>query len=314
MMEGAKDTAKRPRFRRVAPASLPTLLPRHKRIIEAVWRHRFLTSHQIERLDGGSSDKLRRHLRDLYAAAYLEKHNLPHPYRADIYGIGNRGADYMANALGVPRKRIDYRSRMRDWKDQRQLEHTLLAAELMIGFELAARSLPSIEYVDFSRILADASPRAQRDRAPHSWPAPFEWKGKRYEERIVPDRIFGLRVPERGEGYFFVESDTGSETVVPSAIYGASFLKKILQYVATRDAWREEGAEPWFGFRAFRVLTVTAGAQRAENLARAVAPATGGRLQKMFLFTHRDAIENADPLAIGWLRADGQVVKLLEDD
>jgi hypothetical protein len=291
--------------------------PRHKHIIEAVWRHRFLTSHQVERLDGGSPDKLRRHLRDLYDSAYLEKHDLPHPYRADVYGIGTAApttwhtrlasrASGSTTAAAFETGRINGSSNTRSSR-----------AELMVGFELAARAQPTIEYLDFARILSNASPAAQRDRNPHSWPAPFEWKGERYEERIVPDRIFGMRFAERpapNEGYFFVESDTGSETVIPSTIYGSSFLKKILQYAATRNAWRAPNAEPWFGFQFFRVLTVTNGAQRAENLARAVSHATGGRLLKMFLFTHREAIEGADPLSVAWLRADLARVKLLEDE
>jgi hypothetical protein len=88
---------------------------------------------------------------------------------------------------------------------------------------------------------------------------------------VAPDAFFGLET-ELGRSYYFVEADMGTETL-------ERFRRKLLAY---QQYWKSGAFQERYSYRNFRVLTVTTGAERANNLIR-LAGDLGAK--NMFLFT-----------------------------
>src|SRR5450631_7702 len=114
-------------------------------IIRHVAKHRFLRSPDIARLTGRPLEKVRERANELYHSGHLdrpriqfdlpvEKGSAPH-----IFAIGNKGADLLTALDSVPRAKVD-------WTDKNHTVgavfflRTLMIADLMIGFEIAARA------------------------------------------------------------------------------------------------------------------------------------------------------------------------------
>ncbi|HLN97357.1 MAG TPA: replication-relaxation family protein [Pyrinomonadaceae bacterium] len=113
---------------------------------------------------------------------------------------------------------------------------------------------------------------------------------------VAADSFFSIR-DAQGRTHYFLEADRGTMTL-------ERFTRKLIAYAAYDKAERHKAK---FGIRKFRVLTVTTGEARMQNLMRAAtgaeevrrAPAT------MFLFTTEEKLTLAQPESILekiWLR------------
>jgi len=72
---------------------------------------------------------------------------------------------------------------------------------------------------------------------------------------MIPDAFFGIKAT-KGRSYFFLEIDMGTES-------NQRFGRKIVAY---RQYRKTRKYTERYGFKSFRVLTVTTSEQRLENL------------------------------------------------
>lgn len=85
-----------PRFKRVATVAPIRLTARDHDILRLIHRHRFLRSHQIIALIGGSAQNLSRRLQWLFHHGYLERPRAQLQYyersgsQTIAYGLGNK--------------------------------------------------------------------------------------------------------------------------------------------------------------------------------------------------------------------------------
>jgi DNA-binding Lrp family transcriptional regulator len=127
-----------PRFQRIATVAPIKLTERDHKILRLVHRHRFLRSHQITALIGGSAQQLSRRLQRLFHHGYLERPRAQLQYyerdgsKTIVYGLGNKSGSLLKlnpASWGEKNRGI---GRM-------YLAHALLVSDVMVALELACR-------------------------------------------------------------------------------------------------------------------------------------------------------------------------------
>ena len=159
---------RRPRFKRV-PTRNFRLTDRDLQIIQHVERHRLLNSDQIVALLGeGNPQHARRRLTLLFHNRYLDRPpvQISDFYRTAgslpmVYGLGNRGADVLAERLEQPRKAGDWAAKNRSLRST-FFHHTLMVASIMVAFEVACRRCGSVRLIRWEEILETKCPQETR--------------------------------------------------------------------------------------------------------------------------------------------------------
>jgi Replication-relaxation len=306
---------RRARFRRDTPPPI-RLTQDDIAVIRHVAEHRFLRStHLLRLLEGRSAKKLVERLGALYHNGYLDRPRAQLDFYATagsapiVYALGNKGASLLAEIDGGPRPRVDWTDKNRI-AGRLYIEHTLLAADLMVAFEVAARQAADIRLIDAAAILASAPDATRNAQNPWALPARITHAGGTQDVRVIPDRIFGLDFTQaRKRSYFFVEADRATMPIMRSHPRQTSFHQKILAYLAGAGSGNAHGKR--FGIGNFRVLTVTTSQERVATMIGAVKRATTAGGSNQFLFTDRASIlASPDVLSLEWLSGKGERVRL----
>lgn len=190
--------------------------------------------------------------------------------------IGDRslGVEVVASTLGVGPREIKWKRR----DNQVEfffLEHTVGVSEVNVQLQLALKARDGIELLFWKRESFLPKEKVQDPDHPEN------------RLPLIPDAFFGLE-REVGKSFFFVEVDRGTETL-------ERFRKKLIAY---QVYWKTGQYQERYNYRNFRVLTVTSGPERLNNLLR-VAESVGAR--NMFLFTVSDLV-TVDILGAIWYR------------
>ena len=285
-----------PRFKRATTVAPTQLTERDRQIIRLVHQHRFLRSHQIIALLGGSPQQVSRRLKLLYHHGYLERPRAQLQYyerggsKSITYGLGNKGGALLKQELGIA-------MHPDSWGEKNHvigrvyLEHALFVADVMVAIELACRKRDGIRLLYEDQL------------ALHSERQPFQWRVKTQNGiklGIIPDRVFALEYPDQNAQtqrvYFFLEADRGTMPVVRSGLTQTSFYRKLLAYEAT---WTQKIHQRHLGIHRFRVLTVTTIAARVKSLLEACSQLKRGH--GLFLFADRTVLEK-DLFSAVWRR------------
>src|ERR1017187_7958396 len=195
-----------PRFQRVSMVAPIRLTARDHKIIRLIHRHRFLRSHQIIALVGGSAQNLSRRLQWLFHHGYLERPRAQLQYyersgsQTIAYGLGNKSGSLLQlnpASWGEKNRAI---GRM-------YLAHALSVSDVMVSLELVCRQ-------HGIRLLHE-------DELNLPVEAPLHWRVKIRDGTklgVIPDRVFALEYadqkgPVQG-GYYFLEADRGTMPVI----------------------------------------------------------------------------------------------------
>ena len=131
-----------------------------------------------------------------------------------------------------------------------------------------------------------------------------------HTRRHVPDLVFGLQFADGTRHSFMVEIDRGTMPVSRSDFLQTSFERKMRAYL-TAHAGKQHERE--FGWKTFRVLTVTTDHHRTQSMMEALrklhVPNSIGA--PLFFFTTRDELRAADPLTHEWRDGNGRTVRLI---
>ena len=267
-----------PRFKRVAKVAPIRLTERDHKIIRLIHRHRFLRSHQIIALIGGSAQPLSRRLQWLFHHGYLERPRAQLQYyersgsQPIAYGLGNKSGSLLQLAPASWGEKNRGVGRM-------YLAHALLVSAVMVSLELACRQ-------HGIRLLHE-------DELNLPVEAPLHWRVKLRDGAklgVIPDRVFALEYADQNgqmqRVYYFLEADRGTMPVVREKLTQTSFYRKLLAYEAT---WGNKVHQRHLGIPRFRVLTVTTSAARVKSLLHACS-----RLQRghgLFLFADQSVLQ-----------------------
>jgi hypothetical protein len=305
-----------PRFRRVDDPPPFQLTSRDLAVIAAVARFRFLSSLQIARLIGGSQQHLLRRLQRLFHHAYLDRpvaqrlqlaHVLDDGNRPFIYGLGLRGAHVLSEAGWPLSDRLDWTT-----KNARAtalfLAHTIETAEVMIAFELACRA-GALRLIDQHQMLASFPKETRASRDPFHCQVSVRVKGQVAPIGIgvAPDRLFRLST-DTHHCNFALELDRGTMDVKAKRLVGkSSFRRKLIGYW---HLWKQNRHGERWGFKSFRVLTVTPSERRLEHMIAAQKEVVGPSGSNLFLFTTPERLAAKTPLADVWVSGKGEAVAL----
>ena len=306
---------RKPRFKRAKTRAF-RLMGRDLRIIKEVYEHRLLDSESIIKLLGeGSVQQIKRRLQLLYHNRYLDRPRaqltsyFEQPGSTKmVYALGNKGADLLEAEFGLSRSSIDWTAKNRSVRPV-FFQHTLMVSRIMVAFEVSCRERGNVELIRWPEILEKTCPEATRKRKwPKTWYVYVPPVGRM---GITPDKIFGLRFLDKPEGqntgYFFLEADRGNMPVVRKNLKATSIAKKLTIYHTT---YTEKLHTKHFGFKHFRVLTVTE--SKAKKRVRSMVEATGQLegLRGLFLFASTEAVLGGDVLGVEWVTGRGEEIKI----
>ena len=308
---------RRPRFRRVETPPPFQLTARDLAILHAVARFRFLSSTLIIRLVGGSPQQILRRLQLLFHHGYLDRPTsqvaqLAHAFdfgnRPFIYGLGRAGAHVLAEA-GIPLKeKLDWTTKNARATAQ-FLAHTIETAETMIAFELACRAEGAPTLIDHHDLLPYLPEETRDDDAPFHARVTLKTSREALTIGVIPDRMFSLAFEGRTRLNFALELDRGTMDIKSRQLVGkSSFRRKLLGYY---QLWKEGLHTSQWGFKAFRVLTVTPSEKRIENMIAVQKEIVGEQGSNLFLFTTPKRLAEKSPLADVWVTGKGAPAALL---
>jgi hypothetical protein len=288
-----------PRFQRDAKVSPIRLTERDREIIRLIHRHRFLSSHQLVALIGGSAQQLSRRLQLLFHNGFLERPRAQlqyyerHGSQSIVYGLGNKSGSLL-------------QLNPAEWGEKNRaigrmyLAHALLVSDVMVSLELTCRQRGI-------RLLHE-------DELNLPVETPLQWRVKLRDGTklgVVPDCVFALEyTDQKGQAqraYYFLEADRGTMPVVRTKLSQTSFYRKLLAYEAT---WTNKVHQRHLGILRFRVLTVTTSAPRVKSLLDACS-----RLQRghgLFLFAD-DSVLQKDLLGAVWQCGKAATMSALVD-
>ena len=131
-----------------------------------------------------------------------------------------------------------------------------------------------------------------------------------HEIGLVPDLVFEYQFGDRPRHSFMVEIDRGTTPIARSDFLQTSFERKMRAYL-TAHAGKQH--EKHFGWKTFRVLTVTTDRHRMQSMMEAlrrVGMSPTALARRCCLFATRNELRAADPLAHEWRDGNGRAVRL----
>jgi hypothetical protein len=304
---------RRPRFRR-APEPPPfRLTDDDVTIVRHLARHRFLRSTQIAALVNRSPDRTNDRLCRLFHAGYVDRPRAQLDYYPTsgsapmVYALGDLGARLLAERDGANMPNECGRKTLKVGRPF--IEHQLEIVEFNLSLERAARDRSDIRLFRADELIAAFPQRARERRNPVALRVTLSDNGSALEIGVIPDLIFGLGFPDGSRRCFMVEIDRGTMPVSRADLRQTSIERKLRGYLSA-DAAKEH--ERRFGWKAFRVLTVTADHHRARSIMEMVRQlhVAGSPGSRLFFFATRDELRASSPLGHAWLDGLGRRVKL----
>src|SRR2546423_10230653 len=116
---------------------------------------------------------------------------------------------------------------------------------------------------------------------------------------VVPDLAFGLRYPDGSRRCYMVEIDRGTMPISRGDFRQTSFERKMHAYLIAHSTKQHERH---FGWKTFRVLTITTDRHRTQSMKERLrtlhVPHSPGA--SLFFFVTRDELRQNDPLTHSW--------------
>lgn len=269
-------------------------------IIEAVYAFRALTTPQIETLlfpgdqtqcqpnakqpYSGRTNRCRHRLKVLYHYGYLHREELPVPLsygrKPLVYFLDKRGKEFLCRWYGLDPHEIDWEPRY-NTVGEPFIEHLLQTNDIRVSITVAAQH----HGFTLANWLDDRTLRKAQNRDYVLLHGPKGTKPRKVA--VVPDGYFHLQSPEF---HFVLETDRRTVVGQYSRWGGKDWSRKVRAYIAyfTPPAPGQPSIyEQRFGTSKLRVLTVTTGQTRLENLKRITEQAGG---KERFWFTTFDRL------------------------
>jgi len=315
MESAAQKKSRNPRFRRAAEPPAFRLTDDDVTMIRLLARHRFLRSTHIAALVGRSLDRTNDRLSKLFHAGYLDRPRAQLDYYPSagsapfIYALADRGARLLIERDGVNFSNVEWSRKNRE-AGRPFIEHQIEIMEFYVSLQIAVAQRGDLRLIHPDEMAASIPDQSFTARNPFSLSVKLHHQGAIHEVGLIPDLVFGLMFPDGSRRCFMVEIDRGTMPVTRSDIRQTSFERKMRSYLTAHAARQHERH---FGWKTFRVLTVTTDESRArtmqEALRRLHVPHSPGA--PLFFFATRPELLGADLLAYEWCDGSGRPVRLI---
>lgn len=232
------------------------------------------------------------------------------------YALARRGADALRQHRGVEIPPQRWTQKNRELRPS-TIQHDLAASRFMAQLHRDAAAMDGVELRYQQEIPGKLSGRVNaRGGLKNTLRSRIvRWPGGAGEQGTAPDRIFELTAGGRRQ-YFFLELDAGTETIAPGAhrLRSASFwrdtsvLRKLVVYAS---AFETKAHQEQFDIPVFRVLFVTTTPARMEAMQAACQEYLPRVRPGLFLFGHRDGVEETGPASYPFEDHQGREVWLV---
>lgn len=308
------ETKRRPRFRRASNPPPFRIAEGDIEIVRQLARHRFLRSTHIAALVNRSVDRTNDRLERLYHAGYIDRPRaqLDYYWKSGstplIYALADHGARLLTEREALSLTNFEWSRKNRE-VGRPFIEHQIEIADFQVALHRAARERGDVQLLCPEDILAAAPAETRAARNPFLLRAKLSYQGWTREIGVVPDLVFGLKFADGSRRCFMVEIDRGTMPITRTDINQTSFERKMRVYLGAHASGQHKRQ---FGWRTFRVLTVTSEPDRKVSIISAaqqlrVANSPGASL---FSFVTRDELSCANPLGIRWQDGTGRGVSL----
>jgi hypothetical protein len=180
---------------------------------------------------------------------------------------------------------------------------------LYVGLHCATRQRGDLRLIHPDAMVATFPDQSFSERNPFALHVKVSQAGVVHEFGLVPDLVFGLMLPDGSRRSFMVEIDRGTMPVVRSDTFRQTSFEEKMRAYLTAYAQHERQ----FGWKTFRVLTVTTDEHRARSMMEALRslriPHSFGA--GLFLFATRGELRQFDPIAHTWRDGNGRDVLLM---
>lgn len=310
----AAKPQRRPRFRRASEPPAFRLTDDDIEIVRQLARHRFLRSIQVAALVGRSLDRVNDRLSRLFHAGYLDRPRAQLDYYPSagstpmVYALADRGARLLIERDGIAFANVEWSRKNRE-AGRPFIEHQLEIMDFYVALQCSARNHPGLRIIHADELTAAFPDQSVNPHNPFGLRARLTHGGIVHEIGIVPDLAFGLAFADGSRRCFMVEIDRGTMPVVRADLTQTSFERKMHGYLT---AYAAKQHEKKFGWKAFRVLTVTTDAARKKTMLEALAkirvPHSPG--PTLFWFLTRGEVVAFDLLALPWEDGGGRGLRL----
>jgi hypothetical protein len=299
---------RRPRFRRATEAPSFQLTERDVEIVRQVAAHRFLRSTHISGLLNDPHHKIRERLTPLFHAGYLDRPRAQIEYHVHgggsaplVYALGNQGARLLIDR-GLEHADLDW-ARKNHEAGRQFILHTLAVADIRVALATACRSRGDIELRDADQLIAALPDQTRANPTPWRMRVRVQHNGAMEEIGLLPDHVFALMLPDGRRRPFVLECDRGTMPVERSTLAQTSMLRKFLAYEGARQQGMHTAR---YGWKNFRVLTVTSSSERANTMCALIARAPALKGSPLFLFADHATVIKSDILSYSWTDATGR--------
>jgi hypothetical protein len=314
MSEGMIRAGKRrPRFWRASQPPAFRLTEGDVVIVRIIARHRFLRSTQIAALVGRSVDRTNDRLLRLFHAGYVDRPRAQLDYYPTsgsapmVYALADGGARLLRERGQFGSSNLEITRKNRE-AGRPFIEHQLEVTDFQLAIQQALKHRAGILLISQEELIASFPGRARASRNPLALRATVRRDSDALEVSAVPDLVFGLRFLDESRRCFMVEIDRGTMPIRSTDFMRSSFERKMLTYLAAHASGEHDRQ---FGWRTFRVLTVTTTREREHSMVDALALNTASRPGSgLFLFSTRDDLRATDPIAHTWRDGHGRQVRL----
>ena len=306
--------SRRPRFRR-APEPPPfRLTDDDVAIVRHLARYRFLRSTHIAALVGRSLDRTNDRLHLLYHAGYVDRPRAqlefyPVGSAPMVYALADRGARLLIERDGFELAHVEW-SRKNFEARRPFIEHQLELVDFIVAVQCAPAARSDVCLLSQSDIIASLPESTRKTGNPLAMKVKLSRDGAVHQVGVVPDTAFGLKFPDGSRRCFMVEIDRGTMPVERKNPKLTSYQRKMHAYLGAHAAKLHERQ---FGWKTFRVLTVTTDEHRLRSMMDALralhVPHSLG--PQLFLFATRSDLRAPDPLTHGWLDGSGRTFQLI---
>lgn len=286
---------------RAGQGKAAVLTARDLDVLRDLYKYRYLSVSQIQRLHFPSLQTAYRRLRALMALKCVAGFTAPH-IPEHVYYLEKAGAQLVADALGVSLAELTWRAVGREPKDYYFLRHFLQVNDFrillaqgcdndevrLLGFipEYIGTKGSGAEVTKYIKeVVCDISNKAER--IGHT-----------------PDAVFALE--KRGvPALFFLEIDRGTEVVGREDKGVLKCVRFYLSLLAGGEYQRYQTDFGCQGFKGFRALIVTTSEARVANIRRAITGLQIPPKAKQFIWlTHTSRLTEAGIFQPVWLSGD----------
>ena len=280
-----------------------TLTGRDAEVVVDLYKYRYLSVSQIQRLHFPSLQTAYRRLRALREGGYVAGFTAPH-ITEHVYYLDGPGAELVAANLGVAVADLKWTRTGRAPKDYYFLRHFLKVNDFRIALTLACRE-SEIELLGF---IPEYYGERGSSGAVVKYIKDFACDIGDPARRIshTPDAVFALA--RRGApALFFLEIDRGTEVVGDEEKGVLKAVKFYLNYLVEGKYHRYQGDFGCGEFKGFRALIVTTGAARVGHMREAIGRlAFGGKAKQFVWLTEDGRVSRETIFQPIWLSAEAE--------